>query len=154
MIEKLKSLQLKRGTEFKDLDKFEQWADEVEPLLSLSPKHEGEFSNARLRAVTCQRMSNDLDALNNMDEAIGILNKAVTFLEIPKIKEESVSVELEYPTKITWPWLKKHVEMKHWIYIVSLGFAIFISGIAFGNTKFYQEYIKDPVTKNDTVKNV
>jgi hypothetical protein len=56
-------------------------------------------------------------------------------------------VELEYPTKITWPWLKKHVEMKHWIYIVSLGLAIFVSGIAFGNTKFYQEYIKDPITK-------
>lgn len=40
MIEKLKALQLKRGTDFRGLDAFEEWADKVEPLLSLSPKHE------------------------------------------------------------------------------------------------------------------
>lgn len=154
MIEKLKSLQLKRDTKFKGFDEFEQWADNVEPLLSFSPKYENEFKSARLSAVAYHGMNNDLCASNNMGEAIGVLNKAITFLEIPKVKKESASVELEYPTKITWPWLKKHAEMKHWIYIVSLGLAIFVSGIAFGNTKFYQEYIKDPITKNNSVKNV
>jgi hypothetical protein len=154
LINKLKALQLKRGTEFRGLENFEKWADEVEPLLSLSPKHEREFEKTRLRAVSCSRMSNDIDALNNMDEAIGILNKAITFLEIPKPEESLTSKELEYPSKITWPWLKKHVEVKHWFYIGSLVIAIFISGIAFGNTKFYQEYIKSTDVKAVSNKNV
>lgn len=153
LIEKLKALQLKRGTDFKGLDNFEQWADEVEPLLSLSPKHECEFSQVRLRAVSCSRMRNDLGALNNMDEAIGVLNKAVTFLEIPKPEKSASPTELEYPSKITWPWLKKHVEVKHWFYIGGLVLTIFVAGIAFGNTKFYQEYIKIPVVKEDSAKN-
>jgi hypothetical protein len=71
LIEKLKSLQLKRDTKFKGFDELEQWADNVEPLLSFSPKYEDEFKSARLNAVAYHGMNNDLCASNNMGEAIG-----------------------------------------------------------------------------------
>ena len=84
MIEKLKELQRTRSFDFEGLDNFIDWADKVEPLLSISPKHEKEFQKARTAAETCFRFSSFEDAHNNMDEAIGVLNKAVTFLETSK----------------------------------------------------------------------
>ena len=142
MIEKLKELQKTRGFDFEGLDNFIDWADKVEPLLSISPKHEKEFQQARARAETCFRIKSFEDAYNNMNEAIGILNKAVTFLEMPQQSTEPTQQELEYPQKITWTWLVKHVEVKHWFFVGTALLAIFGAGITFGTSKFYQDYFK------------
>jgi hypothetical protein len=154
LISKLKELQLERGADFTDFKDFEVWADQVEPLLSLSPKHEAEFSKAKLRAVTSFRMKSHKSTVYNTDEAIGVLNKAISFLEIPKSKECIVESELVYPDKITLPWLKKHIEVKQWIYVVGLLVSIFLAGVAFGDSKFYQDYFKKPINKTDSSKNV
>ncbi|MCC2616305.1 hypothetical protein LJ739_08640 [Aestuariibacter halophilus] len=147
MIEKLKELQLERGVDFKGLDNFVDWADKVEPLLSLSPNHEKEFKKATLSAVTCYRIKSYKDALNNMDEAVGVLNKAITSLELSNQSTISTTSELEYPQKVTWVWLVKHVEVKHWFVLGATLLTIFGAGIKFGSSKFYQYYFKEKSEK-------
>ena len=154
MIEQLKELKLERGVDFKGLDNFVEWADKVEPLLSISPKYELEFNQARTSAEVCFRMNQHTSAYNNMNEAVGVLNRAIIALGLPKPKSSDESRELEYPDRITWSWLKKHVEIKQWFYAVSIAVAIFGAGIAFGNSKFYQEYFQDSQVKKVGNKNV
>ena len=89
-----------------------------------------------------------------MSEAVGVLNRAVTALELPKQKSEGVSLELKYPDKITWSWLKKHVEIKQWVYVASIAVAIFYAGISFGNSKLHHEYFKGTQIKTVVDKNV
>ena len=154
MIEQLKVLKLDRSYDFKSLDNFIEWADKVEPLLSISSKYEREFNQARTSAEVCFRMKQHTSAYNNMSEAVGVLNRAVTALELPKQKSEGVSLELKYPDKITWSWLKKHVEIKQWVYVASIAAAIFYAGISFGNSKLYHEYFKGTQIKTVVDKNV
>lgn len=82
------------------------------------------------------------------------LIRPLFLLEIPRSEGNAASKELEYPKKITWPWLKKHVDIKHWFYIAGLAITIFLAGVAFGNSKFYQEFVKPQAAKEVGGKNV
>lgn len=142
LIEKLESLKKERGYQFPAIEEFELWCDEVEPLLSVSSKHEREFVQAKSRAITCYRIGSYPDYFSNMDEAIGVLNRAIKFLEIKPTEESQVSTELAYPEKVTIPWLLRHVEIKHWVALAGIAVAIFIAGVNLGSSSFYQSYLQ------------
>lgn len=140
LIEKLESLKKERGYQFSTIEEFELWCDDVEPLLSISSKHEREFVQAKSRAITCYRIGSYADYFNNMDEAIGALNRAIKFLEIRPNEDGEVPAELAYPEKVTIPWLLRHVEIKHWVALAGMAVAIFIAGVNLGSSSFYQSY--------------
>lgn len=142
LIEKLASLKKERGYQFSTIEEFELWCDEVEPLLSVSDKHEREFVQAKNRAISCYRIDSYRDYFSNMDEAIGVLNRAITFLESKPTADAGTSTELAYPQKVTIPWLIRHVEVKHWVALAGLAVAIFFAGVNLGSSEFYQSYFQ------------
>lgn len=150
LIEKLASLKKERGYQFSTIEEFEIWCDEVEPLLSVSGKHEREFVQAKNRAISCYRIDSYRDYFSNMDEAIGVLNRAIKFLEVKPSAEAGTSTELTYPEKVTIPWLIRHVEIKHWVALAGVAVAIFFAGVNLGSSDFYQSYFQSKASEESS----
>lgn len=137
----LKALRKERAisSPFPNLIDFESWADNVIPLLNFNIKIQSEFKQAVTSAVVSFRMNYREDAHASINDAIGILNQAI---QLP-VPEESIvlqSNELKYPEKLTIPWLIQHVEIKHWIMVITIILASFSAGVYFGDTDLYKSF--------------
>lgn len=84
IIERLRVLQKERGEAppFKSLLEFEKWADEVRPLLDFNEGYAHSFSQAAMKAGVSARSGSKSGAGINMNKAVGILNRAVSTLEL------------------------------------------------------------------------
>lgn len=51
--------------------------------------------------------------------------------------------ELEYPSQVTWHWLKTHVPVKVWISFISLLIAAFIAGVTASECKITKLIFQD-----------
>ncbi|MFA0812655.1 hypothetical protein [Microbulbifer epialgicus] len=67
---------------FSSLLDFEQWSEAVSPILSLNELYEREFLQAVTAAIVTYRIGNTADSNTNMNNAVGILNKAIKKAEI------------------------------------------------------------------------
>ena len=158
-IEELEKHQKRRGYNFGSIENFEAWCDEVQPLLHFSQKHERVFEQAKSAALVTYRIGSKQDAVNNINEAIGIVNQAIVFGKTIKtaseleagVQQESSGVA--YPEKVTLLWLVKHVEVKHWLGAAVFIIAVFTAGIKVGNSAFYQDYFQAPSAIVETKTN-
>ncbi|MCY9856263.1 hypothetical protein [Vibrio mediterranei] len=147
LVEELEKHQKSRGHNFGSLGDYEVWCDEVQPLLHFSEKHERNFENAKTAALVTYRIGSKEDAFNNINETIGIVNQAIILAKSmnqqSKPEVDSKQDSLSYPEKITLVWLAKHVEVKHWITLITLLVAVFGAGVKLGSSKLYLDNIKN-----------
>jgi len=149
LVQQLEALKKERSDSmpFNNLIEFEQWADKVLPLLNFSQSHYNKFDNAVTRSTVTYRMNNNIDAATNMNEAIGILNQAITIAKTDKEKTQIISVSnLEAPAKVTINWLLTHVDFKHWVLLASIFTAIFSAGVWVGQSELYRLIINQSST--------
>ncbi|GAA0539214.1 hypothetical protein GCM10009098_03450 [Rheinheimera aquimaris] len=97
MLDELKALQRSRkdGMPFSSLIEFEDWADSVLPFLSYHQPYETEFNQAVTGATVTYRMEDYQDSSTCMNNAIGILNKAVKKMELDSRLQEIPQVGFE-----------------------------------------------------------
>lgn len=89
LLVELKKLQHQRSesSPFADHIEFQTWADKALPLLSFDPKLHALFRNS-VASVACARSLNIAgDELSNINNAIGIVNQAITSLEIAPVPD-------------------------------------------------------------------
>ncbi|MCL9783635.1 hypothetical protein M9194_19610 [Vibrio sp. S4M6] len=143
LLEKLKDNQKTRGDigAFKNHDDFLPWVDEVIPLLVFDEKLQNQFIHWSEHVKTNYRMGYDhRDALG---EAIGVVNQAISTLEIKSHQDTKSSEnkhlisEVKYPEKVTLVWLFKHVPITLWGSFLVLLFTAFGFGLYIANTGFY-----------------
>lgn len=79
IIDELEKLKKERSASapFESLEEFEKWSDVVLPLLAFSESLSGEFSRSVTNATVTARMGSPEDAKTNMNNAIGVLNRAI-----------------------------------------------------------------------------
>jgi uncharacterized protein (TIGR02391 family) len=84
ILDELKKLKKERAEEapFASLLDFEEWSDSAQPLLSFHEAYNRTFQQAVVSAGVSSRMGSTRDANTSMNKAIGIVNKAITTLEI------------------------------------------------------------------------
>lgn len=131
---------------FPNLIDFEKWADQVLPLLSFSESFSLKFSQAVLRAkVTYRAGRNTIDATTNMNEAIGVLNQALIFIQTDSYLKDTANKneKLQVPEKLTFPWLVQHVDIKHWFFALSVLTSIFCAGIWVGQSGIYKTFTSE-----------
>lgn len=126
---------------FDDLLEFENWADEVLPLLRFSTSLFSRFNSCITSAKVTHRMGNHVDSATNMNEAIGILNQAIT--EAQREDQAIEFKELAYPDKVTVRWLLNHVEVKHWLLAVSILASAFVAGVSVGQSEIYHNFFSE-----------
>jgi len=97
ILDELKALQRSRmeGMPFSSLLDFEQWADSVLPFLSFHLPYETEFNQAVTGATVTFRMEDYQDASTCMNNAIGVLNKAVKKMELDSKQHEIPQIGFE-----------------------------------------------------------
>ncbi|USH01476.1 hypothetical protein K6Q96_11250 [Grimontia kaedaensis] len=154
-VEVLEGLKKERGFEFQRLVEFEDWCDQVQPLLAFNPQYEARFGRAKTSAGVSFRMGYANDAQTSIDECIGIVNQAII---AAKMSEEKVrdnndkqtpeEVEVELPKKITVPWLAKNVEYKVWISLFTLIITVFLAGVKIGSSKFYLTHFSSKASQS------
>jgi len=146
LIRELEKHQKSRGHNFGELNNYEIWCDNVQPLLHFSEKHVQTFERAKVAALVTYRIGSREDALNNMNETIGIVNQAIILGKSmaqerefeTNSKQEDI---LKFPEKVTLVWLAKHVEVKHWFTLLTLLFAVFLAGVKVGSSDVYLKNI-------------
>ena len=97
ILDELKALQRPRmeGMPFSSLLDFEKWADSVLPFLSFYQPYETEFNRAVTGAAVTYRMEGYQDASTCMNNAIGVLNKAIKKMELDFKRQEIPKVGFE-----------------------------------------------------------
>ena len=133
----LRKLQFERSnvSPFKTHIEFRAWADRVEPLLSFDSKLQSKFaSSAQLVELRTQMPDLEYD-VRSVNECIGVLNQAVTKLEITR-KEASPNLPecaLEWPEKnFTLKWLFDHAPISFYGVLLTGLVASFSAGLWLG----------------------
>lgn len=96
LINELEKLRKERSTSpFASLEEFEKWSDAVHPLLAFNEKLSNEFSWSVTNATVTARMGSSEDARTNMNNAIGVLNRAIVAAKLntekpPQPQEPSI----------------------------------------------------------------
>jgi uncharacterized protein (TIGR02391 family) len=98
LLEELEQLKRERNEEepFPSLPELEKWSDAVEPLLSFDRAYQREFSNAVRSAVTTHRLSFVAGSFSNMNQAIGVVSRAIKALELQQGAHQVPNVGLEH----------------------------------------------------------
>jgi hypothetical protein len=73
---------------------FQQWADDVTPLLYFDTKLQNQFKQCVRAANISKSLNNSIDLNSNIGRACGIVNQAVTLREIMPIHNSAAN-----PTK-------------------------------------------------------
>ena len=108
LLTKLKTLQLERSNQspFTTHIELHTWADKVQPLLSFEPKLYSRFKNSASSADSSRHFQLKEQEIENINTAIGVLNQAITSLEIsPKPTNNTAEQKLQ-PSKFK-QWLGK-----------------------------------------------
>jgi serine/threonine-protein kinase len=110
LVDKLEKFKRERtnGLPFETLIDFEKWADSVSPLLSFDSKYSHEFDRSVTAATVTYRMKNPVDSATNMNNAIGILNKAITVASMRDVSEANT----EEAILISKPYLIGKLKVK------------------------------------------
>ena len=116
---------------------WNDWADNVAPLLKYNPDHYSSFMNS-LQYIRIETLS-AATIVPHLYNMTGIVKQAIIELESnidPHRKTENF--KLEYPQKVTLKWIWEHVPAKYyWSFFLILFFA-FSLGIAFSQTNLYK----------------
>ena len=157
VLAELKTIRHERGANspFKDHTDFLRWSDKAEPLLAFHPGFTEEFKgsvNAAKNLLGWEE-SKYVGAINN---AIGVVNKAITLLETQSVSLEAVALAPEVqprplaaPDKITIKWLYEHVPLPFVVGGVGALAAAFAIGLTFSETQMYA-LIKNTIAKPST----
>jgi hypothetical protein len=90
IVKELKLLSKERNEKnpFNSLHEFEAWADSVHPLLSFHENYAADFSRTVTNATVSSRIGSPKDSCTSMNNAIGIVNKALISAEIEESKSK------------------------------------------------------------------
>jgi hypothetical protein len=145
VLAELKTIRYERGTRspFKDHTEFLRWSDKAEPLLAFHPGFTEEFKGSVHSAKNLLGWKEEKydGAINN---AIGVVNKAITLLETQVVALEPAALAPEVqsrplaaPDRVTLKWLYEHVPFPLAAGAVGTLVAAFLLGLAFSETKMY-----------------
>lgn len=144
ILNNLRTLSKKRGDTFAfaNYDEFLPWSDDVSPLLEFDETLYKKFVfwSDHVKSAYNMGRENHHEALG---ECIGIVNQAITKLEIPSTEidsEKSQLKEIEYPKKVTLRWLYHHVPWSFWAWFIGLLISAFSLGAVVSETEFYKSF--------------
>lgn len=151
----------KKGPLFATHEDCLAWADEVAPLIKIAnPQLYPVFMEA-YSVVTIKHLSSET-IMAHLNRMIGIQNQVITELEVtPPAKEVPISSEsetssvnrnVEYPEKVTIPWLVAHLSITQWIAAIVFLVAVFMAGVKLGDSALYQNRIKVWLSELNTSK--
>ena len=140
LLSRLKEYQKVRGdiNAFANHDEFLPWSDSVSPLLEFDEALHNKFIFWIDHVKSAVRRGREHhDALG---EAIGVVNQAITKLEIQTDKEQAFVDEknVTYPEKVTLKWLYQHAPVSSWAWLAGVIISAFALGIAFSETPLYK----------------
>ncbi|NRA61581.1 MAG: hypothetical protein HRU25_11850 [Psychrobium sp.] len=137
IVKELKLLRKERNEKkpFNSIHEFEAWADSVHPLLSFHSSYAADFSRNVTSASVASRIGSLEDSYTCMNNAIGIVNKALITAEIENNKsKETHTKKLTYPLSNNGKSVKQTFEEHPVVFGCTLLVLGFVSGISV--TKF------------------
>ena len=131
MLTELKKLQYQRSgsSPFSTHIEFLTWSDNVTPLLAFDGTMMSKFK--RSISLAKSRLEYPDAYLSDINDAIGILNQSVLFLETPSLlstQSKTTITVLAPPDKVTVKWLYEHANVQ----LYSIAFGVVISAFGFG----------------------
>lgn len=131
ILEELEKLKRERSqtSPFSSLEEFENWSDSVRPLLSFSKELSTAFAQSVTGATVTARMGSPEDSKTNMNNAIGILNQAIT---AAKLRNQEASEPKSFSSQNNEKKsMKEQFENHPVVFGCSLLLAGFLAGVSF-----------------------
>jgi hypothetical protein len=144
-LEALRALQRERGHGplFSTHLDFQNWVDQVAPLLSFDAAAKASFLHCARSADVSHNLGSTNDSYSSISRAVGIVNQAVRTLELqvqessPAIAATSTPENLKLPEKVTIKWLYEHAPIAFYVWFAGLLAAAFTLGLLASETPLY-----------------